>query len=850
MKIDYYEGIIKTLVNTLKANPAPEWKEFSDNLRDLVNKLGEYNTLKDGEYKVLQSKEEYQEIDQLFQKTLAGYDKFKNLEVDKNDALEKIRRGLADDIYKDFLVPAFVEYQHVDITKDIPLKYAMENFRSKPVKVADDEIKQVGGNLSTRTKLTLNFDGERVDGVFTPTSNYSRNQDYTNVIEDIAKRYPQYATYFRSLNTKEGFEASAKIHVKDFVDNDTGVFDQGVLAEFTQLGFVPQALEESFNEHADEPEFVAAYSEFARKLEPVSISDYINNMTLELEDGDNIDKRNSAMSGVAHLLDKSDSLAKSRPITIERNINGQKVLIEGTFMEFAKGKDPSHLPIKDIMREAPVENYDTPEAKQSMANLQILDYICGNVDRHAGNIFYNFDPETKKLISVQGIDNDASFFKGTAGYGEVVNHWQGLNLLKVIDEETAAKVLALEEGTLKATLMGYGLKNEEIEAAWNRTKDLQEAIKTGKLYEKEEDIKASPEIDKPYIVIVPKDKWKDVSLERLSKNTSNIFSKVSGLAKDLNQPAVINPNLAQEVAVHENALKSKFDLSGDLLRRAKSYKPVIGASTRYKNVINGLEALHKATSPDEKMEKLAELKKNINTYRQEKIKDKVLDESGKLIKKLSGKDLDRVELVDEIDGYIATINTINGELNQAKSTLSENIKEVDEINATYRRGKYANYAKAEVNKEGKIIINKEIFERDELFNKSMDSLSQTMNAKQAYGNVQKDQKLLKEAQDYKRVRQNEVNNLKTQLSKEYNQGLIPKEYYDERIEQLNTNNFETSLSYRFSAGEPVNEALNDFRQGLLDDVNNEEIDHNVEVVQEVENVAEKNNDDPAINMEN
>lgn len=845
MKYDYYQAIMRTLAGMNRGNTTPEWKEFSTSLNDLVNKLGEYNVPnQEGEYKVITSKGEYQEIQNLFDKTLVGYEKFKKVAIDENDPLDKLRHGLADDVRDNFITPAYVEYQHVDITKNISLREAMENFRSKPIKVTDDEMKQVGGNLSSRTKLTLNFDGQKVDGVFTPTSTYKTNQNYSKVIDDIAKRYPKYADYFRSLDNQEGFEASARIQVGDFIAN--GGFHDGALQEFEEQNYVPEPLLESFREYSEEPDFTAAYSEFARKLEPVAISEVINKMTLQLEDGDNIDKRNSAMSGVARLLDKDDSLAKSRPITIEREVNGQKVLIEGTFMEFAKGKDPNNLEIKDIMRETPLENYDTAEAKQSMADLQVLDYICGNVDRHAGNIFYNFDPETKKLVSVQGIDNDASFFKGSLKKDEVLNQWQGLNYLRVIDEETALKVAVLEEGPLKATLQGYGLKNEEIEAAWNRTKELQDALKESKKYEKEEDILTTAHSDKPYIVVVPKEKWKDVPLARLAQNSSNIFAKVSDLAKQFNQTALENKNLERNVVMQENTLKTKLGLSSELLRKAKSNKPMMGTSTRYKNIIKGLEDLDNAKTNDEKIEKLANLRKYVDKYHQEKKDEHVLDSDGRLIKNLSGKDLGRVELVDEVDNFIDSVNAINGELNEAKEAHFADVKKVDEINATYRRGKYANYAKANYNAEGKIIVDKEIFERDELFNKSMDNLTQTMNSKEANGLKKRDQKLLNEVEDYKRVRQNEVNNLKNQLSKEYNQGLIPKEYYDERIEQLNTNNFETSLEYRFACGVQVNQVLQDFRDDLLKEVENEEVVNNAEPQEEVEKAVENQNEGPAV----
>ena len=113
MKFDYYQGIIKTLVNMMKKNPSPEWKEYSDNLRNLVERLDDYHKLsKEGEYKVMTSKQEYDEIEELFKKSLAGYDKFKDQPIDPNDPLDVIRHRLADDVFNDFLTPAYVEYQH------------------------------------------------------------------------------------------------------------------------------------------------------------------------------------------------------------------------------------------------------------------------------------------------------------------------------------------------------------------------------------------------------------------------------------------------------------------------------------------------------------------------------------------------------------------------------------------------------------------------------------------------------------------------------------------------------------------------------------------------------------------
>ncbi len=39
---------------------------------------------------------------------------------------------------------------------------------------------------------------------------------------------------------------------------------------------------------------------------------------------------------------------------------------------------------------------------RDIADIQVLDYICGNIDRHGGNLFYDVDPKTGKIMGVQG----------------------------------------------------------------------------------------------------------------------------------------------------------------------------------------------------------------------------------------------------------------------------------------------------------------------------------------------------------------------------------------------------------------------------------------------------------------
>ena len=62
----------------------------------------------------------------------------------------------------------------------------------------------------------------------------------------------------------------------------------------------------------------------------------INSVGLQLEEGDRLDCRNTAMSAVADLLGVSSVLARSENM---RCINERGETVEGTFMEYAKGLD-------------------------------------------------------------------------------------------------------------------------------------------------------------------------------------------------------------------------------------------------------------------------------------------------------------------------------------------------------------------------------------------------------------------------------------------------------------------------------------------------------------------------------
>ena len=236
--------------------------------------------------------------------------------------------------------------------------------------------------------------------------------------------------------------------------------------------------------------------------------------------GGRFDTRNSAMSAVADLLGMPNVIARSKPMKIiDRNGN----VIEGTFMEGAKGMDPNNLPPEAKDLKAGCMENTNGQAFKDIANLQILDYLCGNHDRHNENMLYQFD-KNGKLCGVQGIDNDSALGvltnkelgKANRNYKWMTN----LSNMKVIPEDTAKRVMALDESTLKYALRGYGLTESELDAACVRLKNLKTAIQKSreKINEKK----------KPILRIMSDSAFKNSTIKTLQDGEEHDFEKGKG----------------------------------------------------------------------------------------------------------------------------------------------------------------------------------------------------------------------------------------------------------------------------------------------------------------------------------
>lgn len=150
--------------------------------------------------------------------------------------------------------------------------------------------------------------------------------------------------------------------------------------------------------------FITALNRQSAKEQVTQMAD------VRIDKGADMTARNFASERVAELLGLKGLIVRNHEAVIVEKDGVQR---KGFVMEQAEG-----VSIKALKRMAKEEKYEIEiegEAQKQLLNLQILDNIIGQVDRHIGNYFvsYEKDEEKKTLFvkKVVGIDNDLSFGK-------------------------------------------------------------------------------------------------------------------------------------------------------------------------------------------------------------------------------------------------------------------------------------------------------------------------------------------------------------------------------------------------------------------------------------------------------
>ncbi|MBR4200198.1 MAG: hypothetical protein IKQ91_02830, partial [Oscillospiraceae bacterium] len=218
-----------------------------------------------------------------------------------------------------------------------------------------------------------------------------------------------------------------------------------------------------------------------------------------------IEKRNVAMSKMGELLGSPDVLPQSTTMQVQV---GDKIT-NGIFMKNAPGKAYTSIMPKDPEAKITPASFDGSPALKNIADIQILDYICMNIDRNESNMFYQFSPDGTKCLGVTGIDNDLSFGTIKLASNKAYYNEPPLDSIKIVSEQMADKIKNMSTNALIHTLEGQGLNQQEIYAAVDRFTAVQERVKNGQ------------------IKTVADEEWKDMKLSDLAAEKRSLFGRVN-----------------------------------------------------------------------------------------------------------------------------------------------------------------------------------------------------------------------------------------------------------------------------------------------------------------------------------
>ena len=363
----------------------------------------------------------------------------------------------------------------------------MAEGREKTVDITGKNLGTLSGAMSERIPFNyVEMNGKKNPGVFTPKTILDIEAKFDEYIKQLSDKYPQYEDLlsdFKEAGIKYVHDQKVSLG-KTKTDNREQNFK-------SFLGMLTVA---TGNTKVDDTSFLKAYTSVMPENKALTLQDtfdfnqdgrafkndlftsmsYAYNYMLVNETGAGIknksrlDNRNTAMSDVAKLLGLGHLICESKQMTVINN--GKK--IEGSFMALAKGEDVNH-PSPTAVQYTD-KNFKNSSGTKDISELQLVDVICGNIDRHAANMFYNFDtssknPKDHKFTGLQGIDNDCSF--GTyvpKNPDDYMKEFPSFNSLKFVSRSSYERITSITPDMLELVLRKHNLPNEQINAARQR----------------------------------------------------------------------------------------------------------------------------------------------------------------------------------------------------------------------------------------------------------------------------------------------------------------------------------------------------------------------------------------------
>ena len=463
-----YEKIIK------EAETSPHEKNYYDVCEKLKKLVEISNRLKSEKVKI--NPEQYKQLTESYEKVKNACDVY----FEKKDSFsefEQMRAVIFQDISK-------VLEKDINVLKSfnpqnpISLSEVLEKSRTHRIVLDSSKLKTVGGALSSRSPIRTN-DGRK--GFFTPITIYNQDEKWAEKIKDYEETFGSISDECKvKLNLLKSDE-KLQIGVSRYIWKTTVTKEEKEKSEIKErvtklacelgMGKSEDEVKALFD---DKPglydsmiDFMNSVISIARKQRVMAVSG--------IKKGDNISIRNCAMTDVAQMLGCPHLLANSTEMTVE--IDGQE--IKGVFMETAKGTDTHRLKENDLIFKAKESSFNSISSVQQILDLQVLDYICGNTDRHSANMCYQFQKNKSgdvRFVGVQGIDNDCAFGRLNPPEGQSVMKMVKPEQMQYMTKSMAMRLKDLKRPALELKLAQYNFSKEEMDALWKRVNTLKNAV--------------------------------------------------------------------------------------------------------------------------------------------------------------------------------------------------------------------------------------------------------------------------------------------------------------------------------------------------------------------------------------
>lgn len=331
----------------------------------------------------------------------------------------------------------------------------MSEVRIPPiVDITRKEKTVVGAGASQR----IRFEHNGKTGFFSPES--KANPEKSTAIQEFeSKLTPQQVQLFQRPDIKP------LIHnIKETIFEVEGQSDSQIM-HFIGMDDLSNLKEEEIKD-------VVSFAKYVAKSETLK---WVSESDAGIKVGEEISKRNVATSRMASLMGIGSKIAQTEYMTI---IDGGKT-IKGTYMEKAVGCDSRSSEGLRFMADRKLD-LTSGRLQRDISNMQAFDMLCGQVDRHGGNFFYQISPVANakgeyEVTGIQGIDNDMSF-----GVKKLTSRKQlpGISELTMIDEEMYESFKDLTDDKVKYTL-GEMLAPDEIQSILSRRDEILAKVKSG-----------------------------------------------------------------------------------------------------------------------------------------------------------------------------------------------------------------------------------------------------------------------------------------------------------------------------------------------------------------------------------